>query len=200
MPQCVRCCVQRIKPLQAVPASRSRWTNRGVTTSVSEQNESKLAQNLNSLVEEPPEGMARLHPQLNLLSFLRFLFLFLFSFGLVNHFPTLHHSLTSSSFAADSDLLMSCEVKGNDDEFDPIPVLISKNPSQGKVNPSPPDERSRLPKPPQQKRQLADRLPRALSWCEQACAAALGTLKAVLSSPSCPISHCPLPVSSGFPP
>ncbi|XP_075894981.1 AP2-associated protein kinase 1 isoform X2 [Nelusetta ayraudi] len=31
---------------------------------------------------------------------------------------------------SDSDLLMSCEVKGNDDEFDPIPVLISKNPSQ----------------------------------------------------------------------
>lgn len=28
---------------------------------------------------------------------------------------------------------MSCEEKGNDDEFDPIPVLISKNPNQGKV-------------------------------------------------------------------
>lgn len=29
---------------------------------------------------------------------------------------------------------MSCEEKGNDDEFDPIPVLISKNSNQGKVN------------------------------------------------------------------
>lgn len=122
--------------LQAVPASGSRWTNGGVPTSVSEQNESKLLQNLNSLVEEPPEGMAWLHPQFNLLSFLRFLFFFFFPLAF-NHFPTLHHSLTSSSFAADSDLLMSCEVKGNDDEFDPIPVLISKNPSPGKVNPSP---------------------------------------------------------------
>lgn len=29
---------------------------------------------------------------------------------------------------------MSCGEKGNDDEFDPIPVLISKNSNQGKVN------------------------------------------------------------------
>lgn len=28
---------------------------------------------------------------------------------------------------------MSCGEKGNDDEFDPIPVLISKNSNQGKV-------------------------------------------------------------------
>ncbi|KAM9360040.1 AP2-associated protein kinase 1-like [Symphorus nematophorus] len=32
--------------------------------------------------------------------------------------------------AADSAFLMSCEEKGNDDEFDPIPVLISKNSNQ----------------------------------------------------------------------
>lgn len=48
--------------------------------------------------------------------------------------PPLHHSFTSSSFTADSALLMSCGEKGNDDEFDPIPVLISKNSNQGKVN------------------------------------------------------------------
>lgn len=29
---------------------------------------------------------------------------------------------------------MSCGEKGNGDEFDPIPVLISKNSNQGKVN------------------------------------------------------------------
>lgn len=29
---------------------------------------------------------------------------------------------------------MSCGEKGNDDEFDPIPVLISKNSNQGKAN------------------------------------------------------------------
>lgn len=29
---------------------------------------------------------------------------------------------------------MSCGEKGNDDEFDPIPVLISKNSNQGKIN------------------------------------------------------------------
>ncbi|XP_076586212.1 AP2-associated protein kinase 1 isoform X6 [Chaetodon auriga] len=33
--------------------------------------------------------------------------------------------------ASDSAFLMSCGEKGNDDEFDPIPVLISKNSNQG---------------------------------------------------------------------
>ncbi|XP_026177019.1 AP2-associated protein kinase 1 isoform X3 [Mastacembelus armatus] len=33
--------------------------------------------------------------------------------------------------ASDSAFLMSCEEKSNDDEFDPIPVLISKNSNQG---------------------------------------------------------------------
>ncbi|XP_034547716.1 AP2-associated protein kinase 1-like isoform X10 [Notolabrus celidotus] len=33
--------------------------------------------------------------------------------------------------SADSAFLMSCVEKGNDDEFDPIPVLISKNSNQG---------------------------------------------------------------------
>ncbi|XP_034547719.1 AP2-associated protein kinase 1-like isoform X11 [Notolabrus celidotus] len=33
--------------------------------------------------------------------------------------------------ASDSAFLMSCVEKGNDDEFDPIPVLISKNSNQG---------------------------------------------------------------------
>ncbi|KAI3372424.1 hypothetical protein L3Q82_022912 [Scortum barcoo] len=44
--------------------------------------------------------------------------------------PSLHHSFTSSSFTADSAFLMSRGEKGNDDEFDPIPVLISKNSNQ----------------------------------------------------------------------
>ncbi|KAF3850756.1 hypothetical protein F7725_012528 [Dissostichus mawsoni] len=48
----------------------------------------------------------------------------------VNFFSPLHHSSTSSSFTADSTFLMSCGEKGNDDEFDPIPVLISKNSNQ----------------------------------------------------------------------
>ncbi|XP_029019834.1 AP2-associated protein kinase 1-like isoform X2 [Betta splendens] len=38
--------------------------------------------------------------------------------------------LHPSHTASDSTLLMSCEEKGNDDEFDPIPVLISKNSNQ----------------------------------------------------------------------
>ncbi|KAF7665641.1 hypothetical protein LDENG_00136120 [Lucifuga dentata] len=58
--------------------------------------------------------------------------------------------------ASDSAFLMSCEEKGTDDEFDPIPVLISKNSNQelkGETNgysvlgegqePEPPEEDSR---------------------------------------------------------
>uniref|UniRef100_A0A668APN0 non-specific serine/threonine protein kinase n=1 Tax=Myripristis murdjan TaxID=586833 RepID=A0A668APN0_9TELE len=43
----------------------------------------------------------------------------------------LHHSFTSSCFTADSAFLMSGGEKGTEDEFDPIPVLISKNSNQG---------------------------------------------------------------------
>lgn len=37
----------------------------------------------------------------------------------------------SNQASADSSLLLSCGQQVNNDEFDPIPVLISKNPSQG---------------------------------------------------------------------
>ncbi|KAL3063318.1 hypothetical protein OYC64_002982 [Pagothenia borchgrevinki] len=39
--------------------------------------------------------------------------------------------LPAGQTASDSTFLMSCGEKGNDDEFDPIPVLISKNSNQG---------------------------------------------------------------------
>ncbi|XP_063344785.1 AP2-associated protein kinase 1-like isoform X5 [Pelmatolapia mariae] len=39
--------------------------------------------------------------------------------------------LPAGQTASDSAFLMSCGEKGNDDEFDPIPVLISKNSNQG---------------------------------------------------------------------
>ncbi|XP_034094178.1 AP2-associated protein kinase 1-like isoform X10 [Gymnodraco acuticeps] len=39
--------------------------------------------------------------------------------------------LPAAQTASDSTFLMSCGEKGNDDEFDPIPVLISKNSNQG---------------------------------------------------------------------
>ncbi|CAJ1068473.1 AP2-associated protein kinase 1-like isoform X7 [Xyrichtys novacula] len=39
--------------------------------------------------------------------------------------------LQPAQAASDSTFLMSCAEKGNDDEFDPIPVLISKNSNQG---------------------------------------------------------------------
>uniref|UniRef100_A0A7N8Y5G0 non-specific serine/threonine protein kinase n=1 Tax=Mastacembelus armatus TaxID=205130 RepID=A0A7N8Y5G0_9TELE len=57
-------------------------------------------------------------------------FILFFSLAELTSFP-LHRSYTSSSFIADSAFLMSCEEKSNDDEFDPIPVLISKNSNQG---------------------------------------------------------------------
>uniref|UniRef100_A0AAQ5X8W3 non-specific serine/threonine protein kinase n=1 Tax=Amphiprion ocellaris TaxID=80972 RepID=A0AAQ5X8W3_AMPOC len=52
----------------------------------------------------------------------------------------------------DSAFLMSCGEKGNDDEFDPIPVLISKNSNQGKdcVHSSDEDEEKEAHKEEQQ--------------------------------------------------
>uniref|UniRef100_A0A8C5HBU3 non-specific serine/threonine protein kinase n=1 Tax=Gouania willdenowi TaxID=441366 RepID=A0A8C5HBU3_GOUWI len=44
------------------------------------------------------------------------------------------HQCFTSFYTTDSAFLMSCGQKGNDVEFDPIPVLISKNSSQGKAN------------------------------------------------------------------
>lgn len=75
-------------------------------------------------------------------------FFLLFSLIELTSFP-FHHSFTSSYFTADSAFLMSCGEKGNDDEFDPIPVLISKNSNQGKVNRAPRDEHSHLLEPTQ---------------------------------------------------
>uniref|UniRef100_A0A3P8W486 non-specific serine/threonine protein kinase n=1 Tax=Cynoglossus semilaevis TaxID=244447 RepID=A0A3P8W486_CYNSE len=58
-------------------------------------------------------------------------FLFLGLFSLLSLTSSLQYSFISSSFTADSTFLMSCGEKGNNNEFDPIPVLISKNPSKG---------------------------------------------------------------------
>lgn len=46
---------------------------------------------------------------------------------------SLCYLFTHSSFTADASFLMSGGKKVNDDEFDPIPVLIPKNSNQGKA-------------------------------------------------------------------